>query len=143
MKTRGGRRETPQAHEVAFDRNLGELTYDELMAIIDAPTRLAAPSRQLRPRRPFQRPLSWTAALRSIAFMVVLIAAVAYLVGLAPALLLAAIAGTLGWARRKSAEVQRRRVEAFRDLWSHRFHGALFRASSRSQREPLSPIIKR
>jgi hypothetical protein len=37
MKTRGGWRETPQSHEVAFSRNLSDLTDEELMAIIDAP----------------------------------------------------------------------------------------------------------
>jgi hypothetical protein len=37
MKTRGGWREAPQSHKVAFSRNLSDLSDADLMAIIDAP----------------------------------------------------------------------------------------------------------
>ena len=58
--------------------------------------------------------------------MVLLVAATAYLIGLAPALLLAASLWLAGIACRAFAEEQRRRVDHFRDRWSYRFHRDLF-----------------
>jgi hypothetical protein len=74
--------------------------------------------------------------------MVPLIAATAYLIGLAPALLLAASLWLAGVTRGALAEEQRRRVERFRDCWSYRFHRDLFAPPARTSSNGFCCVIK-
>ena len=70
--------------------------------------------------------------------MVLLVATTAYLVGLQPALLVALLGWAFGCIRHLFATDRDRRLQAFRDNWSRRFHRDLF-ATGRRNRSPLSP----
>jgi len=68
--------------------------------------------------------------------MVLLIATTAYLVGLPLALFLALLGWVLGCIRRMLARERDRRLGAFRDNWSRRFHRDLFATGRRSRPLP-------
>ena len=68
--------------------------------------------------------------------MVLLVAATAYLVGLQPALVVALLGWVFGRIRHLLAADRDRRLQAFRDNWSHRFHRDLFATGRPSTRRP-------
>ena len=81
-------------------------------------------------------PLFRTTAMRSHGLMVLLVAATAYPIGLQPALFVAVFAWAISRARRARAQARQRRLVAFRDNWSRRFHRDLFEPSLRNGRRP-------
>ena len=58
--------------------------------------------------------------------MVLLVAAIAYLIGLWPALFIAGVGWAASRVHRLLAEERRRRLELFRDHWCYRFHREFF-----------------
>ena len=64
--------------------------------------------------------------------MVLIVAVIAYLIGLWPALLLAGVGWAANRVHRLLAEERRQRIERFRDRWSYRFHREFF-ATGRSR----------
>lgn len=69
--------------------------------------------------------------------MVLLVAATAYLVGLQPALVVVLIGWVFGRLRHLLAADRDRRLQAFRDNWSRRFHRELFGTRRARGRTPF------